>query len=281
MRERRDDAVTGSRTLVIAEIGENHAGDWGLARDMTHAAAEAGADIVKFQSYRGSDVAEDDPEKDWFTKVEMPDSLHFELKALCERNGVEFLSSAFTVERARFLVEHVGVRRMKVASSEMLNAALLDYLNGRVETVFISTGMATLDEVRHAVSHLGRVPDVCVMQCTTAYPCPPQHANIAVVQSLHVAFPAHRIGYSDHTIGILAPVVAVALGARVIEKHFTTDRSLPGTDHVLSATPDEFREMVRLIREVEILRGSSEKQPVGDEAQIVKGVRSRFRKDRE
>ena len=202
------------------EIGENHVGDWNRAKDMIAAAAAAGADAVKFQSYLGTDVSDDDPEKEWFTQVQLPDALHFELKQLAERHGVEFLSSCFSVERARFLVEKLGLRRMKVASSELLNYPLLGYLNGRVETVYLSTGMATLDEVGDAVARLEAVQHVCVMQCTSLYPCPPEQANLTVIPTLTATFPTCTIGYSDHTVGILAPVVAVGLGAAVVEKHF-------------------------------------------------------------
>jgi sialic acid synthase SpsE len=266
------------KTIIIAEIGENHIGDWDLARKMVIAAAEAGADMVKFQSYLGSEVRDNDPEKEWFTKVQLPDELHFELKALAEEHGVEFLTSCFSLGRARFLVVELGLQKIKVASSEMLNFGLLDYLNGRVETVFLSTGMATLDEVREAVSHLQDVKDLYILQCTTQYPCPPEQANLAVIPTLRAAFPQHHIGYSDHTIGTLAPVVAVALGAEAIEKHFTLDKSLPGTDHILSATPNEFSEMVRQIRQVEVLLGSPVKRPTPAEQQIRDFVRSRFPK---
>lgn len=266
------------RVTVIAEIGENHVGDWGRARAMVGAAAGAGADIVKFQTYRGSDVAADDPEKEWFTKVELPDALHFELKALAESYGAEFLSSCFSVERARFLVETLGLRKMKVASSELLNYPLLDYLNGRVDTVFLSTGMATLDEVRTAVARLAATPRVCVMQCTSLYPCPPERANLAVIPTLKLTFPRCTIGYSDHTVGTLAVVAAAALGVDAVEKHFTLDKSLPGTDHVCSATPEELRELVDRIRDVEVLRGSPVKAPTPEEAVNIGLWRRRFPK---
>ena len=266
------------RTIVIAEIGENHVGDWELARKMLVAAARAGADVVKFQSYLGADVADDDPEKEWFTKVQLPDQLHFELKALAEEHDAEFLSSCFSLSRARFLIEELGLEKIKVASSEMLNSALLDYLNKRASTVFLSTGMATLAEVGEAVAQLSNVKDLYVMQCTTQYPCPSEDANLAVIPTLKTTFPELHIGYSDHTLGSLAPVVAVALGAEVVEKHFTLDKSLPGTDHVLSATPDELEEMIRQIREVEVLLGQKEKVPTASEREIVDFVRSRFPK---
>jgi len=269
-----------SETITIAEIGENHIGNWDLARKMVVAAAEAGADIVKFQSYLSAEVADDDSEKEWFTKVQLPDELHFELKALAEQHNVEFLSSCFSLNRARFLVEKLGLRKIKVASSEILNFGLLDYLNRHVNTVFVSTGLATLDEVRKAISHLQDVKDIYILQCTTQYPCLAQEANLAVINALKTTFPQHHVGYSDHTVGILAPVIAAALGAEVIEKHFTLDKSLPGTDHVLSATPDEFREMVKQIHMVKVLLGTAVKEPTLSERAIINLARSRFSRQR-
>ena len=267
-----------TRTRVIAEIGENHIGDWDIARRMVIAAAEAGADVVKFQSYLGTEVSPADPEREWFTKVHLPDDQHVALKALAEQHGVQFLTAPFSLERARFVVERLGMRQIKVASSEMLNFVLLDYLNSRVDVVYLSTGMATLDEAREAVGHLRTVSELCILHCTSEYPCPDDHANLAAITELRAAFPQHRIGLSDHTIGVLAPAIAVALGATVIEKHFTLDKSMPGTDHSLSVTPPELMEMVALIRSVECLLGPGAKRPSERETQIREFVRTRFPK---
>lgn len=267
------------RTVVIAEIGENHVGDWDRARRMVIEAARAGADIVKFQSYRGQDVSETDPEREWFTRVELPDPVHVELMELARKNGVEFLSSPFTLERARFLCEQLGLRAVKIASSEMTNAPLLRYVAGKAETVYLSTGMATLDEVRRAVEILGTVPRVVIMHCVTQYPLQETNAHLRAIQVLRQAFPNHSVGYSDHTVGLLAPLLAVALGATVIEKHFTLDKSLPGTDHVFSVTPDELRELVAQIRRCELLLGAAEKQPVPAELAVRSVVRARFHKE--
>lgn len=269
------------KTTVIAEIGENHAGDWTLARRMVLKAARAGADVVKFQSYRGQDVSEQDPERGWFMRVALPDPLHAELKTLAEKAGVLFLSSPFSVERARFLCETLGLAAIKIASSEMLNRPLLEYLNGRVETVYLSTGMADLQEIGQALTLLADVPDVVLLHCVTQYPLPDEEANLRAIGTLQAAFPGRRIGYSDHTVGIVAAVAAVALGATVIEKHFTLDRSLPGTDHLLSATPEELRTMVEQIRRVEILLGEGGKGPSPSELKIREFIRSRFPKTAE
>ena len=267
------------KTLIIAEIGENHIGDWGRARRMVEQAAAAGADVVKFQSYRGEDVSPDDPEKEWFSQVEVSNELHFELRDLARRCGVEFLSTPFTLERARFLCERVGLTSLKIASSEMLNLPLLDYANRRVKQVYLSTGMARPEEIREAVGRLDRVEELTVLHCVTQYPLQDEDAHLRAILVLREMFPSCRIGYSDHTIGLTAPLLAVALGATVIEKHFTLDKALPGTDHVLSATPEEFKRMVSGIRQAERLLGEEKKEPIPQELAIRDQVRQRFRKE--
>ena len=268
-----------SGTVIIAEIGENHLGRPELAEQMVVAAAKAGADIVKFQSYKGEDVPEDDPERQWITDVALSDAQHRSLKALAEQHGVEFLSAPFTLERARFLCEELSLRKIKIASSEMTNHQLLDYVNAHSDAVFISTGLADLDEVAESLSHLREVQDLHVLHCVTQYPLRDEDANLRAITTLQTAFPDAIVGYSDHTLGIDAAVAAVALGARVIEKHFTMDKSLPGTDHILSATPDELAEMVQRIRRTEVLLGSGEKRPVSAEMEIREAVRGRWRKN--
>lgn len=267
------------RTVIIAEIGENHVGDWDRARQMVQEAARAGADIVKFQSYRGKDIAPDDPEKEWFGRVELPDALHFELRDLARQCGVEFLSTPFTLERAQFLCEQVGLTSLKIASSEMLNFPLLDYADRRVKKVYLSTGMASIDEIRESAGHLTHVEELTILHCVTQYPLRDEDAHLKAILVLQEMFPSCRIGYSDHTIGTAASVLAVALGASVIEKHFTLDKSLPGTDHVLSVTPEELKGMVASIRQAELLLGEKKKEPTRQELKIRDQVRQRFRKE--
>lgn len=266
------------RTIVIAEIGENHLGDLERAARMVAAAAAAGADCVKFQSYRGRDVADDDPEKDWFERVELSDEAHYALREHARRHGVEFLSSPFTLERARFLLEELGLTKIKIASSEMLNYPLLDYVNARAQTVFLSTGMSTLEEVDRALARLKRVPERYVLHCVTQYPAEPGELNLRVIRTLQTVFADCRVGYSDHSLGIDACLAAAACGAQVIEKHFTLDKTLPGTDHVLSVTPDELRELVTRLRRLETMLGSPVKQPTPRELLIRESVRGRFAK---
>jgi len=266
------------KTIVIAEIGENHLGDWDIARNMIDEAVAAGADIVKFQSYHGSDVHPDDPEREWFSRVEVPDAVHRDLKSHAEGQGAEFLSSPFSMERVRFLCEDLGLRKVKIASSEMLNLPLLEYVNEHADTVFLSTGLSTMEEVERAVSCLDSVAECYILHCCTQYPTQDHQANLHAIPLMSSKFPQHRIGYSDHTIGIDAAVAAVALGATVIEKHFTLSKSLPGTDHVVSATPPEFKDMVQRIRRIEVLLGQPVKEPVPEEIDIREFVRNRFRK---
>jgi len=273
------DPALRKRATVIAEIGENHTGDWKMARQMVVEAARAGADLIKGQSFSAGAVSDKDPEKEWFAKVELPDEVHHELKQAAEENGAQFLSAPFTLNRARFLCEELGLKKIKIASSEMLNFPLLDYVAEYAEAVYLSTGLATLDEIREALAHLTGVARIAILHCVTAYPTPDDQANLSAIATLRDAFPQHEIGYSDHTLGITAGVAAVALGATVVEKHFTLDKNLPGTDHILSATPAELTAMVRMIRRVETLLGQPEKSPTPQEKEVLAFVRQRFPKD--
>ncbi len=267
------------RVTLIAEIGENHLGDLAMGRRMIDEAACAGADIVKFQSYLGADVSPQDPEREWFSRVELSDAMHRDLKARAEENGVEFLSSPFTIERARYLCEELGLTRIKIASSELLNTGLLDYVNRHAQDIYLSTGMATLEEIRQTLQQLKNVGTVSILHCVTQYPARDEEANLRAIGTLIQSFPDHPVGYSDHTLGIEAAVAAVGQGATVIEKHFTLAKSLPGTDHVLSAIPEEFAEMARRIRRLEVLLGEGGKNPVERERAIRDTVRNRWRKE--
>ncbi len=271
--------MENSHVTIIAEVGENHLGNVEMAKVMIQQAADAGADIVKFQSYRGVDVRDDDPERDWFGQVELSDKMHYELKAYAEGRGVEFMSSPFTLERARLLCEGLGLKTIKIASSEMTNHRLLDYVNDHADVVFMSTGMANLEEIGESLEHLGKVKEVYILHCVTQYPVEDGDANLLAIRTLQSAFPSYEIGYSDHTIGLAAPLAAVALGAKAVEKHYTLAKTLPGTDHILSVTPDEFEEMVKRIRRLELMLGSPEKVPTPAEIEIRELVRTRWAKE--
>ncbi len=264
-------------TTLIAEIGENHLGDVNLAKKMIVDAAESGANVVKFQSYRGRDFKVDDPERDWFTRVELSDKSHVELMKTAEKNNIEFLSSPFSLERTRFLCEDLGLRKIKIASGMMLNFPVLDYINYmKIDTVYLSTGMATLNEINTALEHLKDVPNKYLMHCVTQYPCKDEEANLRAILTLQNEFKL-PVGYSDHTIGLDACLTAFILGAEVIEKHFTFDKNCPeGTDHIISMTNAELKELVTKINKIALLLGDGVKQPSKGEEEIIEFVRNRF-----
>jgi len=184
------------KVIIIAEIGENHIGDMERAEKMIAEAANAGADIVKFQSYLASEIKDDDPEKEWFAKVQLSDNAHYELKRCAEQYGVEFVSSPFSINRAKLLCEGLGLKKIKLASSELLNFPLLDYIDGHADIVFLSTGMATLDEIKLALAHLNKVKTCYVMHCVTQYPARPEDANLRAIATLKSVLPQHHVGYS-------------------------------------------------------------------------------------
>lgn len=265
------------RTFIIAEIGENYIGNIEIAKRLIEKASWAGADYVKFQSYKPENFKSSDPEYAWFKKVSLSDDAHVTLKECAEKCAVKFLSSPFSVERAKFLCEKLGLKEIKIASGMMLNFPVLDYINEYAETVFLSTGMAAISEIKSALSHLSKIKKCYILHCTTQYPCKNEDVNLQAIKTLQREFPDYEIGYSDHTIGYLAATIAVALGARVIEKHFTFDKGAKeGTDHVLSVTPEELKKMVQDIRTIKLLLGDGTKVPRASEREIKEFVRNRF-----
>lgn len=267
-----------SKVIIIAEIGENHIGDMNIAKQLINKAAESGVDYVKFQSYKPEIFRSDDPEYDWFKKVSLSDESHFMLKEYSEKRGIKFLSAPFSLERARFLKEKVHLNEVKVASGMMMDFKLLDYCNENFSTVFLSTGLATYQEIEDAVSHLEKA-NLYILHCVTQYPLKKEDANLSSILRLKQLFPDKRIGYSDHTAGILACLVAVSLGAEVVEKHFTLDKNTSeGTDHILSAEPEELKKMVGMVRDVEVMLGDNSQKPAECEKEIIEFVRRRFKK---
>jgi len=267
------------QTTIIAEIGENHHGAWEIAARMVELAAQNGADIVKFQSYKADLFSVDDPEHDWFEQVAVPDAKHFEYKKMAEDLGVEFMSAPFSVERAKFLTEEVGCHSIKIASGVMMNRPILDTVNanaGTVRKVYLSTGMATIDEIRDSLNRLDKIAEISILHCTSQYPAKPSQANLSAICTMAEAFPGHEIGYSDHTIGLTACLTAVALGGRVLEKHFTLSKDLPGTDHICAMTPCELAQLCAQVEEIEEMIGDGVKRPVAEELEIRDFVRSRF-----
>lgn len=267
--------------FVIAEAGVNHNGDIALALRLCDAAHEAGADAVKFQTFRAQDLvvpgaptasyqARETGEHDQFAmlrKLELTQAQHETIKAHCDAIGIEFFSTPFSTEALEMLVQ-LGVRRIKLSSGELTHRALVERAAATRLPLLVSTGMATMEEIGEALQWIsaarGNQDGVTVLHCTSAYPAPDTALNLTAMRSmardLRVA-----IGYSDHSLGIEAPLAAVALGATVIEKHLTLDRGLPGPDHSASLEPEEFGRMVAGIRRVSAMLGDGVKAPTPEE----------------
>ena len=264
------------KTILIAEIGENHYGRWDVCRGMVEAAAASGATIAKFQTYTADQFGRDHEWYEEFEKVAMPPEVHFEMQTLCRELGIGFLCSTFTRRSSAFLVDRMGCDALKLASSTVPHLELLDDVNCRadqVKTVYLSTGMATLDEVKSAVDHLDRIEHLFLLQCTSQYPTDDESVNLRAMLTLREAFPGCQVGFSDHSRGLEACTAAAALGAEVIEKHFTYHTRMPGDDHAGGMTPEMLAELVRRVERIEVMLGSSEKKPVPAEERAINALR--------
>lgn len=283
---------------IIAEVGECFNGSMEQAREMISKASSAGCDIVKFQILDMDEVSKDDPEYDWFKRVELKKEKIIQLKQWSEEEGIDILFTPVSVKTAKFLFE-TGSNTVKIASSFIKKRDVLEYINGHFDKVYLSTGMASLDEIRKTVHILDKPGEISILHCISEYPTGPlleqrglkalneKDAHLNMIRILKEEFPQYKIGYSDHTDGIFVPVVAAAMGAEVIEKHFTMDRKTPidnflnekeylGTDHVLSVEPDNLEEMVRLIRRVEICQGNMEWKRSEGEQILLDFLRGRY-----
>lgn len=279
-----------NEVLVIAEAGVNHNGRLDLARQLIDVAVDARADFVKFQTFRASRLASRGAEKalyqidaglgretqyEMLQRLELSSQMHRELIEYCAACGIRFLSTAFDIKSLEFLAS-LGQEHFKVPSGEITNLPYLRYLGGLRKTIIVSTGMATLGEVEAALDALYGAgtsqEQITLLHCTTEYPTPMAEVNLRAMLSMKEAFGV-AVGYSDHTQGIEVPIAAVALGARVVEKHFTIDRNLPGPDHRASIEPNEFKEMVNSIRNIEIALGDGIKRVTPSEAKNKNVVR--------
>jgi 2,4-diacetamido-2,4,6-trideoxy-beta-L-gulose transferase len=295
-----------TEVYIIAEAGVNHNGERDCALALVDAAADAGADAVKFQTFKPEALAsrhagqaeyqirnEDDSHNNpgsqltMLKRLALPFDDHPALITRCQKRGIEFLSSPFDQESARFLLDELKLSQLKLGSGELTNGPLLLQIAQAGRPLILSTGMATLDDVREALEIIAfgflqnnTAPSraafadafnneraqtllkqrITLLHCTTEYPCPPDQVNLRAMDTLRETF-GLPVGYSDHTEGINIAVAAVARGARVIEKHFTLDRNLPGPDHRASLEPKELASMVEAIRAVELALGSAEKTP--------------------
>ncbi len=270
-----------SPCLIIAEAGVNHNGDPALAKQLIDAAADAGADAVKFQTFRADELAAPDAPKaayqrersdagesqlEMLRRLELSRAEFAGLAAHAAARGIAFLSTAFDPESLAMLVS-LDVSRIKIPSGEITNPFLLRAAARYRLPILLSTGMSTLEEVGEALALLEReqAGPVTLLHCTTAYPAPFAEVNLNALKTLRRAFPGVAVGYSDHTPGIAVAVAAAALGATVLEKHLTLDRRLPGVDQAASLEPAELAELVRSVRQVEAALGDGRKEPAAGE----------------
>jgi len=270
------------RTLVIAEAGVNHNGDLQLARQLVDAAAAAGADVVKFQTFQATQLATECAEQAAYQQqalgqrqsqlamlqqLELKPEQHSQLIEHCQQQGIEFLSTAFDPPSIDLLAS-LGLKRWKIPSGEITNLPYLRQIGTQGQPVILSTGMANLGEIEAALVVLEQAgtprSQITVLHCTTEYPALPEEVNLRAMQTIAQAFGV-TVGYSDHTAGIIVPTAAVAMGATVIEKHLTLDRNLPGPDHKASLEPDDFAAMVQGIRTIEQALGDGIKRPTASE----------------
>jgi N-acetylneuraminate synthase/N,N'-diacetyllegionaminate synthase len=272
----------GQPCFFIAEAGVNHNGDPDLARQLVDAAAAAGADAVKFQTFSADRLAAksapkaqyqiqttgaEDSQYTMLRALELSESAHRDLQEYCRRREIIFLSTPFDEQSADFLAS-LNVPAFKLSSGDLTNHPLISHVCGMGRPVILSTGMATLDEVEAAVGVAKQHGNgVALLQCVSNYPAVPQAVNLRVMQTFARLFEVPT-GYSDHTLGIAVPIAAAALGATIIEKHFTLDRKLPGPDHRASLEPAELQELLESIRTVESALGDGRKQPWPDELPV-------------
>lgn len=268
------------KTCIIAEAGVNHNGSLDLARKLVDAAADAGADIVKFQTFSAKELAAASATKasyqqqttgtaesqvEMLQQLELKHEYHSILMEHCAARGIQFLSTPFDLLSINFL-HSLGMPVFKIPSGEITNLPYLRIIGGLGKDIILSTGMSTLDEVGAALAVLEAAGSprarITLLHCTTEYPTPFEAVNLHAMQTMQSTFAGIAgVGYSDHTRGIEVPIAAVALGAIIIEKHFTLDSTLPGPDHKASLEPQELAAMVRAIRHIEMALGDGIKQP--------------------
>jgi len=261
------------RTKIISEIGENHLGDMNIAKKMIQLSKEAGADYAKFQLYDPDRIHKDDPERDWFFRVALPRDRMSELVKECNAVGIKPLFTSWDTTRAQWCLDE-GILEIKLASFHISDKTLLEFINERFKTVYLSTGMSTIEDIKNAVSLLNRVDTLYLLHCVSDYPARYEDINLKAMDLLR-RFSQH-VGYSDHTMDRTAILAAVAKGAEVVEAHFTLSKDMPGTDHIFSVTPDEFKNMVSEIRKIEKILGTGEKVMTSSESENQKFLRERF-----
>lgn len=269
-----------NKVIIIAEAGVNHNGSVELAKKMIDVAAEAKADMIKFQSFKTEcEISKNAPKADYqkaitgeeesqfemAKKLELTEEEHKELMRYCQEKGVVFFSTPFDFWSID-LLNNLGMDTIKIPSGELTNLPYLEKIAALKKKIILSTGMATLGEVESAIAILNQfgTTDITLLHCTTEYPTPYADVNLNAVRTLKHAF-GLPVGYSDHTNGVEVSVAAVAIGATVIEKHFTLDKNMEGPDHQASIEPDELKLLVQSIRHVEAAMGDGVKRPAPSE----------------
>ncbi len=268
---------------MIAEIGVNHNGDIDLAKEMVLAAKRSGADAVKFQTftaaalvtqgtqkvhYQKNSTSQDETHYEMLSRLELSKSQHRDLFEFCQKVEIDFLSTPYDIESAQFLTE-LGVKMFKTASADLVDLPLQNYVASTGKPVVVATGMSDLGEVQQVVKIFDEAenPNMVLLHCVSNYPCSDNSLNLRAMNVLSGAFGV-PVGYSDHSEGFLAAVISVAMGARVIEKHFTLDKTFEGPDHKASSTPEEFAELVQNVRRSERMLGSLRKACQEEERQM-------------
>lgn len=267
--------------LIIAEAGVNHNGSLEMAKEMALCAKNAGADIVKYQTavpelvisrfaekaeYQKRETGADESQLDMCRRIHFGFNEHRELKEYCDKIGIEYLSTPFDMDSIDFLAT-LNMRLFKIPSGEITNLPYLERIAALKTPVVLSTGMSNLMEIEAAMMVLrgGGCPDITLLHCNTEYPTPFCDANLTAMDDLKRRF-CVNVGYSDHTVGIEADIAAAALGACIIEKHFTLDKTMEGPDHKASLSPDELAAMVKAIRNVELALGTGHKEVTQSES---------------
>lgn len=269
-----------NKVIIIAEAGVNHNGDIDIAKRLINAAADAGADYVKFQTFKAGKLVSQAASKaeyqarntddnttsqyQMLKKLELSEEEHYELKEHAEKININFLSSGFDEDSIDFL-DQLGIDLYKIPSGEITNKRYLEHVARKRKPTILSTGMATLEEVSTAIEVLTNAglpkDEITVLHCNTEYPTPMVDVNLLAMNTIQQKLQV-KVGYSDHTLGIEVPIAAVALGAIVIEKHFTLDRTMPGPDHRASLEPGELKSMISAIRNIELaISGDGNKGP--------------------
>lgn len=281
-----------NKVLIIAEAGVNHNGDLEIAKKLIESAAEAGADFVKFQTFKADKLvsksakkavyqqknssSSDDTQMSMLKKLEIPEDWYSELVSHAKKHNITFLSTGFDEESIDFL-DTLEIPFFKIPSGELTNKPYLMHLASKGKPVILSTGMATLLEIEKSLAVLINegVPKeaITILHCNTEYPTPMKDVNLLAMTAIGDLLTV-KFGYSDHTIGIEVPIAAVALGARVIEKHFTLNRMMEGPDHLASLEPSELKQMVLAIRNIELaISGSGLKEPSASEIKNIQIAR--------